>query len=210
MLTVGKHNDIKDSEFDAKELKRGIEVEMEHTDDPEVARAISKDHLMELKNYYTLLDEMEEKGKRMNKEKTAGKAEQESIKDQLDVCYEEMGQISDRMFEAKEENDPEAYSDGKKAWSTCQKNIEKLESELEHFYEKKASTKKLSIPDQHQLRILKDTVRNPAKGFIGGPTAKESEKILREKFHYTDSQISNLKTASISARLEVVAYLLNN
>jgi len=54
-----------------------------------------------------------------------------------------------------------------------------------------------SVPDQHQLRILKDTVKNPAKGFLGGPSAAEAEKTLREKFNYTDSQINQLKNGSI-------------
>ena len=54
--------------------------------------------------------------------------------------------------------------------------------------------KNLSVPDKHQLRVLKDTVKNPLKGvFLGGPSAEESEKILRDKFGYTDKQISNLK-----------------
>lgn len=51
-----------------------------------------------------------------------------------------------------------------------------------------------SIPDQHQLKILKDTVRNPMKGFLGGPSAEEAEETLREKFHFTDKQIRDLKT----------------
>ena len=51
-----------------------------------------------------------------------------------------------------------------------------------------------SIPDQHQLKILKDTVKNPAKGmFLGGPSAEEAEKILKQKFGYTDAQIKKLK-----------------
>jgi len=54
--------------------------------------------------------------------------------------------------------------------------------------------KNLSVPDKHQLRVLKDTVKNPLKGvFLGGPSAEESEKILREKFGYSDNQINKLK-----------------
>jgi hypothetical protein len=51
-----------------------------------------------------------------------------------------------------------------------------------------------SVPDKHQLKILKDTVKNPAKGmFLGGPSAEEAEKILKQKFGYTDAQIKKLK-----------------
>lgn len=62
-LMVGKHNDIPDDQFDANELAMGIKVEMEHTDDPDIAKSIAKDHLMELKNYYTLLLKMEKEAK---------------------------------------------------------------------------------------------------------------------------------------------------
>lgn len=50
-----------------------------------------------------------------------------------------------------------------------------------------------SVPDKHQLRILKDTVRNPAKSLLGGPSAREAEETLRRKFGYTDAQIAKLK-----------------
>lgn len=41
------------------ELKRGIEVEYEHTPDAVVAEKIARDHLAEFPNYYTELDKME-------------------------------------------------------------------------------------------------------------------------------------------------------
>jgi hypothetical protein len=48
--------------------------------------------------------------------------------------------------------------------------------------------------DKHQLKICKDTVRNPLKGmFLGGPSASEAEQILRDKFGYIDEQIQKLK-----------------
>lgn len=48
------------SEFDPAELERGIQHEMEHTDDPDVAREIAMDHLAEDEAYYTHLDAMEQ------------------------------------------------------------------------------------------------------------------------------------------------------
>lgn len=60
-VKVGKHNELPDSEFDPEELKRGIEVEMEHTDNPFISKNITKDHLTECEDYYTRLDEMEKK-----------------------------------------------------------------------------------------------------------------------------------------------------
>lgn len=52
----------------------------------------------------------------------------------------------------------------------------------------------MDVPDKHQLKICKDTVKNPLKGkFCGGPTAEEAEQILKEKFNFTDKQIQDLK-----------------
>lgn len=48
-----------------KELKIGIEREMEHTDSPEIARAIAMDHLYEDEKYYTKLKKMEGVDKHM-------------------------------------------------------------------------------------------------------------------------------------------------
>lgn len=60
---IGKHNDIPDDQFDPEQLQLGIETEMEHTDSDEVAKSIAKDHLMEIKDYYTRLKRMEEGAK---------------------------------------------------------------------------------------------------------------------------------------------------
>ena len=59
-IPVGKHNHIDDNEFDPEELKMGIDVEFEHTNNPDIAKAIAKDHLAECSDYYTRLEEMEE------------------------------------------------------------------------------------------------------------------------------------------------------
>ncbi len=46
-------------DFDQEQIKMGIEIEMEHTDDPEKAKEIAMDHLMEDPEYYTKLKKME-------------------------------------------------------------------------------------------------------------------------------------------------------
>jgi len=55
-----KKFDEKDA--DPKELKMGIEVEMEHTIDPLISKRISLDHLAEIPDYYTRLAKMEKEG----------------------------------------------------------------------------------------------------------------------------------------------------
>lgn len=47
------------SDYDPEQLAMGVEVEMEHTDDPDIAREIAMDHLEEIPDYYTRLKEME-------------------------------------------------------------------------------------------------------------------------------------------------------
>jgi hypothetical protein len=57
----GRADKKKPSDFDPKELAMGIEVEKEHTNDPDHAREIGMDHLTEDPKYYTHLKEMEDK-----------------------------------------------------------------------------------------------------------------------------------------------------
>lgn len=59
-LKEGKSQDYEGS-YDPDQLRMGIEIEMEHTDDPGIAEKIAKDHLSEFSNYYTALKEMEDK-----------------------------------------------------------------------------------------------------------------------------------------------------
>jgi len=53
------------SEFPKDQILKGVKVEMEHTNDPAIAKEISKDHLVENKLYYDYLEDME---KSMEKE----------------------------------------------------------------------------------------------------------------------------------------------
>ena len=52
---------ITEEDVDPEELKRGIAVEMEHTDDEGIARKVALDHISEFSDYYSALDEMEKK-----------------------------------------------------------------------------------------------------------------------------------------------------
>lgn len=51
------------------QLEKGIKVEMEHTDDKEVAKEIAKDHLMEDPNYYDKLARIEPQHESLNEGK---------------------------------------------------------------------------------------------------------------------------------------------
>ena len=58
-LTIDKKDKREDMDYDPYWLAQGIIVEMEHTDDPEIAKEIAKDHLDEFPNYYQSLKKME-------------------------------------------------------------------------------------------------------------------------------------------------------
>lgn len=50
-----------DSSFPKSQLRKGVKVEKEHTNDPQVAKEITKDHLEENSAYYDHLKDMEQK-----------------------------------------------------------------------------------------------------------------------------------------------------
>lgn len=59
---IGGFGDYRpDSDFDQVQLAKGIKVEMEHTNDPKVAKEIVHDHLSEDNMYYIKLAKMEKK-----------------------------------------------------------------------------------------------------------------------------------------------------
>jgi len=59
-----------------EQLKKGIQVELEHTEDTEVAREIALDHLAEFSDYYDRLEKMEAKA-----------SSREPLKEQLDYGF---------------------------------------------------------------------------------------------------------------------------
>jgi len=54
-----KINNNPDSKYDSNQLKMGIEIEKEHTEDEVIAKSVTKDHLDEIPDYYTRLKKME-------------------------------------------------------------------------------------------------------------------------------------------------------
>jgi len=63
LIPGGLADDSDESDFNPEELAKGIKVEMEHTDDEEVAKEISMDHLYESEDYYKFLSKMEKEMK---------------------------------------------------------------------------------------------------------------------------------------------------
>ena len=55
----GKGDKARPPDFPLDQVRKGVEVELEHTDDPYMALEIALDHLTEFEDYYSGLDEME-------------------------------------------------------------------------------------------------------------------------------------------------------
>lgn len=59
-----KEKGFTEADADPNELKMGIKVELEHTNNPEVAKRIAIDHLAEFGDYYTRLIKMEKEAEK--------------------------------------------------------------------------------------------------------------------------------------------------
>lgn len=57
-LPGGRADQYSEADFDAKKLEKGIAHELEHTNDPEIAKEIAMDHLAEDPDYYEKLEKI--------------------------------------------------------------------------------------------------------------------------------------------------------
>lgn len=64
ILFGGKADKYRPSDFSKTQLKKGTKVELEHTNDRQLAREIAMDHLREDPDYYKALAKMERDLKR--------------------------------------------------------------------------------------------------------------------------------------------------
>lgn len=85
-------------DVDPEELRMGLEVEKEHSDDPRVQEMLALDHLTEIKDYYTRLKRMEDEAKAENAggSKASGEKEPEEPE-------EEPGEFDDEGPEDEDE-----------------------------------------------------------------------------------------------------------
>lgn len=66
-LPGGLADKKKPTDFNPQALQKGIQVELEHTKDKNLAQEIAMDHLTEDPEYYTKLLQMERSGKNINR-----------------------------------------------------------------------------------------------------------------------------------------------
>lgn len=75
---VAKKHNTTVSEIE-KELESGINIEIEHTKDKKLAKEISLDHLYEIPDYYTRLENLESDAKKEIKNKDMNNEKKENI-----------------------------------------------------------------------------------------------------------------------------------
>lgn len=105
MLKKKKYTKKQIEKIDPKELKLGIKVELEHTDDKEIAKQIALDHLIgeNYPNYYTKLLKME---KEMEKSMFFRKAKK-CKKEILEKGTEKEKWISAKIKKLRDEGKPQ-------------------------------------------------------------------------------------------------------
>ncbi len=67
-----------------------------------------------------------------------------------------------------------------------------LMERIEGYLSESKKPKKGS-PEYKQYKIAIDTVKNPDKSLLGGPSEEEAIEILKKKFGYTDKDIQKLQ-----------------
>jgi Protein of unknown function (DUF5661) len=106
---------LKPYQVDPKELKMGIAVEHEHSDNPKVQREIAMDHLTEHPKYYTGLAKMEkELTIQEKKNRIETPMEETHIKEAKHFVQQHHPKKVKEVYKALEREHPE-YSAGKKA-----------------------------------------------------------------------------------------------
>jgi DNA repair exonuclease SbcCD ATPase subunit len=65
IIQGGRADGKPDSEFDSKQVAKGIAIEKEHTKNESLAKEIAKDHLSEIPDYYDKLEKMEKQSSKL-------------------------------------------------------------------------------------------------------------------------------------------------
>lgn len=107
----------KEADVDPEQLKMGIEVEYEHTNDEAVAKKIALDHLAEIKDYYTRLKKMEDEAKAEGSDTEAENKDEEKKADTEREAVAPPGAKYERMVKHIKEKGKGKYNPWAVAWS---------------------------------------------------------------------------------------------
>ena len=117
--------------------------------------------------------------RRIIKEESRRLTEKEEYKQFFKRALEKAGKSIPQMSDSEKK---EFFNKIDKAWKGKNESV---------VSEKKVPKK--GSPDYHQHKIAVDTVRNPIKSFMGGPSWKEAEETLIKKFGYSKKEVDKLR-----------------
>ena len=117
--------------------------------------------------------------RRIIKEESRRLTEKEEYKQFFKRALEKAGKSIPQMSDSEKK---EFFNKIDKTWKGKNESV---------VNEKKVPKK--GSPDYHQHKIAVDTVRNPMKSFMGGPSWKEAEETLIKKFGYSKKEVDKLR-----------------
>ena len=197
LIPGGKGEGKSPLEFDPEQIKLGMKVEMEHTDDPMIALEITLDHLTEDPEYYTVKNTPETSAQvGASKDAAEGNEEGEEEKPHESGAYLQDGMPGEldrnghpipsvdpnfvlmrKDFEKSDDDDE--LTDRLLGYEP--KNVgDKIEDELGES--KESELKQKNPAAWHQVQIAKKTLKMPDAmvGVMGGPSKEEAKEILKK------------------------------
>jgi hypothetical protein len=160
-----------------KQLKKGIEIEMEHTNDPNIAKEIALDHLMENPKYYDQLETIESD----KKEKNIDIENKVTLKSQLNTLIEQLEALlinSDINLETEQkQNITVALDKLKETRDTCENTIDTfINTQKEVLNDNKKELTNEQIIEKFFEEILKENSNCLLKS-----SSQEDELIITEE-----------------------------
>jgi hypothetical protein len=182
-----------------RQLEMGINVEQEHTKNPQVAREIALDHLAEFPDYYTRLQKMEESDIQDILKRSGIRNEAEESRRKLDKFENLITDIALRLID--EEDDMDAASAGMDILDAINANImtESLRRNAGTWYD----------PLKRALDILEDELPEDILGAVRDKLDAYSKDHLRNKSEddEEDTEECDSEETSISEMADEMAEL---
>jgi hypothetical protein len=187
LLPGGLADHAPDNEFDSEELKMGVEHELEHTDNKQMAKEIAKDHLKEDPKYYSkkkleesIISEKQsaaeryrkhKEWRRKNPEKVRAQVKRHEIKSRSDKSNPQTGQAA-RRDETRREI--EGRENGKKKNPKCADcgSTRNVQYDHDNGYSKGAST----TPRCHKCHTRRPQQNDKGEKSVKGGTVRVSSE----------------------------------
>jgi hypothetical protein len=191
--------DDKWSQYDPEELKKGVEVEKEHTDDPRIAMKIALDHLDEDPKYYTKLATLGLEERVSFNADFITKDDVEFVDDMADRKLAPVdidlsgGHFFDRL------NDPRNFPDI---------SVE----ELEDFFDKLSDEKDefIEFLKKYKDVVVKDTETNINIPFMKMANKAIAKTIMRKKNFMTSNKVLSLEEGRYDREVTMVSNMVIN